>query len=78
MLKDLKGLSKYCQFSYIYHFRHGYFKELEMIMDPSTLDEFLTCGFIKTGYSEKGKTWGITFFGIEFFEDFYGTPENKK
>ena len=47
-------------------------------MDSKALDEFLTCGFIKTGYNKKGKTWGITFFGIEFFEDFYYTPENKK
>lgn len=70
MIKELKGISKYCQFCYIYHFKSGYFKELEMIMDPKTLYEFLTCGFIKTGYNKKRKTWGITSFVLEFFKDF--------
>lgn len=70
MIKELKGLSKYCQFCYIYHFKFGYFKELELIMEPDTLKEFLDIGFIKTGYNENEKIWEITNLGNNFFQDF--------
>ena len=71
MNKAFKGLSKYCLFCYLYHYRHGYFSELETLMPENILNEFLTVGFLKTGYNKQGKTWGLTNYGRQFFEDVY-------
>lgn len=75
MIKELQGLSKYCQFCYIYHFKHGYYRELELIFNPKTLNEFESVGFIKTGYNKEGKTWGITKLGKTYFKEF--VKDNK-
>lgn len=50
---------------------HGYLKDLKEfdLTKGALVDEFVTAGFVKTGFTRTQKTWGITKLGRGYFED---------
>lgn len=65
----------------IYQKGYGAMKDLRA-MDKETngqlVDEFLSVGFIKTGFTRKYKTWGITKLLKSYVEELGLVPLSKK
>ncbi len=50
---------------------HGYLKDLNEfdLTKGAIVEEFVTAGFIKTGYTRTKRTFGITKLGKQYFEE---------
>lgn len=47
---------------------HGYLDELRSRIGESLLNEFISLGFIHTGYTLKEETWEINTLGKRYYE----------
>ena len=47
---------------------HGYLDELRSRIGESLVNEFISLGFIHTGYTLKEDTWGINPLGKRYYE----------
>lgn len=47
---------------------HGYLDELRLRIGEPLVNEFISLGFIHTGYTLKEETWGINTLGKRYYE----------
>lgn len=71
MTKDKQCIMKtIIVMAYLVAKQYGYLDELKQLPNftDELIGEFCSLSFIKTGYTENKRTWGVTQFGCQYYE----------